>query len=166
MGWLWEPLNDRFASRMRFQFHYGMIVRRLSGCNSVVLCDFNSTMGWLWASSDPVMWLTCGISIPLWDDCEYVAFPLVYIFILFQFHYGMIVRITKKEATVRLDISIPLWDDCEGGILGLPIQAIGFQFHYGMIVRPNTIMLWNKKHTFQFHYGMIVSKIKCLVLCS
>ena len=79
---------------------------------------FNSTMGWLWARHP---WIWCSqwsISIPLWDDCEFLACEGILGLGLFQFHYGMIVRRLAMVAC---------------------ISAFSFQFHYGMIVRAETL---------------------------
>ena len=137
MGWLWDftptggailrkisiPLWDdcepckakSIDEIIRFQFHYGMIVRFNLIFPELIAIYFNSTMGWLWGKkrrwesmkmsnfNSTMGWLWVGrkggekvwkwvISIPLWDDCELTICCANTLISLFQFHYGMIVR--------------------------------------------------------------------------
>ena len=71
MGWLWVGSIVFYSSGfLKFQFHYGMIVRLIYAISRAN---------------------RCGISIPLWDDCELEQEMQKGADKEFQFHYGMIV---------------------------------------------------------------------------
>ena len=103
---------------MKFQFHYGSIVRygrevapvlllyisiplwfdceAALQCTGISYClHFNSTMVRLWAKSANCYKHHKHISIPLWFDCESAAL---------------------RNLDVKVRISIPLWFDCENMI--------------------------------------------------
>ena len=52
-------------------------------------------MGWLWDNEKRYALNYEKISIPLWDDCEDDTTKKTVVVIAFQFHYGMIVRMTS-----------------------------------------------------------------------
>ena len=111
----------------------GWLEVQYSFAKFVPFANFNSTMGWLEVLTKPCKHLLKEISIPLWDDWKFMIRRRISAFRLFQFHYGMIGRLS---ATLRpvwtsnfnstmgwlevagaffgvgdIHISIPLWDD-------------------------------------------------------
>jgi len=109
--WKFANLFDEFVFFL-FQFHYGMIGRASVAFYAPRMFSFNSTMGWL---EDHRCWGQCNnlrVSIPLWDDWKNFGLKKAHLFLVFQFHYGMIGRnFGLKKAHLFLV----------------------FQFHYGMI---------------------------------
>ena len=119
------------------------------------------------------------ISIPLWDDCESWAAGAAAATPEFQFHYGMIVRLSSMGSVKPLPISIPLWDDCEAIRFASLTPSSDFNSTMGWLwvstscsiskISWISIPLWddcevgrnlygNHLEVFQFHYGMIVSR--------
>ena len=139
-------------------------------------------MGWLWAFFPTRLKNFLGISIPLWDDCEFQKRIYRDPQNLFQFHYGMIVSSGKALATDKpyyfnstmgwlwaikpkptiyiTEISIPLWDDCESSINRVKENLYAISIPLWDDCEFTGLLEWLPEQVFQFHYGMIVRGIE------